>query len=305
MNPSTGWPAGRPVIPGADSRFVAVDGVRFQVHRAGPARKRKTTPTLLLHGVPETAACWRTLMPELAKDRIVIAPDLKGLGDSETRAPYDVHTVAAELAALVMHEVEGPVDVVGHDWGGAIALAIASARPDLVRRVVDISGPYRQLNLLRAFHVPLFALPGLPEAAFRLGGRRIVEAMFDYAWKAETRLPDDVREHYVSSYLPAARVEAMLGYYRDTTRPRVVAAVTGLLQSGERESSSPRRIDVERSLVVWGAADPSTGLADGEAVVRDLGASAMMLTLPGVGHWPVEEAPDVVVPAIAEFLRAS
>jgi pimeloyl-ACP methyl ester carboxylesterase len=42
----------------------------------------------------------------------------------------------------------------------------------------------------------------------------------------------------------------------------------------------------------------------GESVVRDLGENATMLTVPGVGHWPHEEAPDVVLPAIAEFLRA-
>ncbi|HVE98782.1 MAG TPA: alpha/beta hydrolase [Mycobacteriales bacterium] len=298
------WPEGRPRIAGADSRYVAVEGVRFHVHRAAPSRKRRTTPTLLLHGVPETAACWRELMPELAKDRVVIAPDLKGLGLSETREPYDLPTVAAELAALVLHEVDGPVDVVGHDWGGSIALALAGARPDLVRRVVDISGPYRQLNLARAFHVPLFALPTLPEVAFRLGGRRLVEAMFGYAWKAETPLPDDVREHYVASYLPPARVEAMLGYYRAAARPRIHAAVGALLQQAPRPSGPPR-VKVERSLVVWGAADPSTGLSDGEAVVRDLGAAASLLSLPGVGHWPLEEAADIVVPAIAEFLRAT
>ncbi|HVE63786.1 MAG TPA: alpha/beta hydrolase [Mycobacteriales bacterium] len=297
------WPSGRPPIAGADSRFVAVEGVRFHLHRAGPARKRRTTPVLLLHGVPETAACWAALMPELARDRVVLAPDLKGLGLSEARGPYDVATVAAELAALVMHEVEGPVDVVGHDWGGSIALGLAGARPDLVRRLVDISGPYRKVNLLRAFHIPLLSLPALPELAFRAGGRRIVRAMFDYAWKAEDRLPEDVLAHYLDSYADPARVEAMLGYYRAATRPRLAATVGGLLGQGGAANVAPPRVRVERSLVVWGAADPALPLSDGESVVSDLGASSSMLSLPGVGHWPLEEARDVVVPAVAEFLR--
>jgi len=296
----------RPEIPGADSRYVAVEGVRFHLHRAGPARKRRTTPVLLLHGVPETAACWQRLMPDLAKDRVVIAPDLKGLGRSETRDPYDVPTVVAELAALVMHEVDGPVDVVGHDWGGALALALAGARPDLVRRLVDISGPYRQMNLLRAAHVPFFALPALPELAIRLSGSRFVDAAFGYGWKASQPLPDELRAHYLDSYRDPARVDAMLAYYRATTRPRVLKAAGSLLGRGDGASpAAPRsKVQVERSLVVWGAADPIIALSDGEAVVRDLGASATMLSVPGVGHWPHEEAPEVVVPAVAEFLRA-
>lgn len=293
----------RPEIPGATAGEVAVEGVRFRVLRSGPARKRRTTPVLLLHGVPETATTWRRLMPELAKDRVVLAPDLKGLGDTEVRGPYDIPTLVAELAALVLHEVDGPVDVVGHDWGGSLGLALAGARPELVRRLVDISGPYRKINLLSAFHIPLFALPGLPEAAFALAGEQLVESMFRYAWKGPTSLEPDVLAHYVSAYSSPDRVSAMLGYYRATTRPRVAALVGGLL--GGSAPAEPRpRVKVERALVVWGADDPSVRLPDGESVVEDLGAFASMLTVPGVGHWPHEEAPDVVVPAVAEFLRA-
>jgi pimeloyl-ACP methyl ester carboxylesterase len=55
--------------------------------------------------------------------------------------------------------------------------------------------------------------------------------------------------------------------------------------------------------VIWGAADPVLPVAVGESVVRDLGANCSMVTLPGIGHFAVEEAPAVVVPTIAEFLR--
>jgi pimeloyl-ACP methyl ester carboxylesterase len=63
-------------------------------------------------------------------------------------------------------------------------------------------------------------------------------------------------------------------------------------------------VKAERALVVWGTDDPPTPLHVGEGVVRDLGPDATMLSVPGVGHFPHEEAPDVVLPAIAEFLRA-
>ena len=95
----------------------------------------------------------------------------------------------------------------------------------------------------------------------------------------------------------------MLAYYRAAVRPRLASAATALVR-GEKPRSGLPRVKVERSLVVWGTDDPPMPLHVGEAVVRDLGADATMLTVPGVGHWPHEEAPDVVLPAVAEFLRA-
>jgi haloacetate dehalogenase len=283
-----------------ESRTVAVDGVRFHLLSARPARKRRTIPVLLLHGVPQTSATWHPLIDLLAKDRVVIAPDLKGLGESEAKGPYDIPTLAGELAALVLHEVDGEVDVVGHDWGGSLGLALAGARPDLVRRLVVMSAPYREVDLKAAFHMPLFALPVLPEVAFRLYGEQLVRKMFAHAWKAEGGSPR--LDEYVAAYTTPERWTAMLAYYRAAVRPRMLGLVTSLV-GGEKPAGLPR-VKVERSLVVWGTDDPPMPLHVGESVVRDLGADATMLTVPGVGHWPHEEAPDVVLPAVAEFLRA-
>ena len=284
-------------LPGVTSRTVAAGGVRFHVYSAGPARKRRTTPALLLHGVPMTAATWGPLITELAKDRLVLAPDLKGLGSSEVKGPYDIPTLVTELAALVLHEFDGPVDVVGHDWGGALAIALAGTRPELVRRLVDVSGPYREVDPLRGAYMAFLALPVLPEVAFRLAAERIVRQVFDVLWRAPGQ--SALLDHYVAAYAAPERWEATFGYYRATVRPRALA-----LLRGEKPRTGLGRARPERSLVVWGAEDPPTPLHVGEAVVRDLGANATMLTVPGVGHLPHEEAPDVVIPAIAEFLRA-
>jgi haloacetate dehalogenase len=284
------------------SRTVAVGGVRFHVLSDGPARKRRTTPVLLLHGVPETSATWRGLMAELAKDRQVLAPDLKGLGQSEAKGPYDIPTLVSELAALVLHEFDEQVDVVGHDWGGSLGLALAGTRPDLVRRLVDIAGPYRRVDPLRGSYMLFLALPVLPEVLGRVAAERVVRRTIRAIWKADGE--PEALEEYVAAYADPASWDAMLSYYRAVVRPRATRLVGSAL-GRESEPIGMPPVKVERALVVWGTDDPPTPLHVGESVVRDLGPDATMLSVPGVGHFPHEEAPDVVLPAIAEFLRSA
>src|SRR5664280_2938261 len=135
--------------------------------------------------------------------RAVLAPDLKGLGASEIQAPYDVATLTAELAALVLHEVDGPVDVVGHDWGGVLAIALAAGRPELVRRLVVLSAPYRRVDLLRAPSVAVFALPVLPELVLRIAGRWAAPAMLRRGWRAEARPDPAAWQAYATAYAVA------------------------------------------------------------------------------------------------------
>lgn len=255
------------------------------------------TAVLLLHGVPETSSCWERLAPRLADGRRVLAPDLPGLGGSTYTGPYDVASLAAELAALVETELPGQqVDVVGHDWGGSLALGLAGARPDLVRRLVVVNAPYRKVPL-RALHIPFFALPGLPELAMKAAGRRMVDAAFRLGWKAGTELDPESLAEYRAVYTKPSVVTAMLGYYRAATRPRVARA----LHLGSSVPGVPR-VRAERAMVLWGAADPILPVATGEAAVRDLGADCVMVTVPGAGHFVIEEAPDVVAEVLLDFL---
>ncbi len=277
---------------------VAADTV-FLVREFGEAGAG--TPILLLHGVPETSSCWRDLGPRLVTGRRALAPDLPGLGGSSYPGPYDVPSLVRQLAALLDGEVGGPCDVVGHDWGGILALGLAALRPDLVRRLVVANAPYRQPPpLYRAVHIPLFALPVAPELAFRFAGRRIVDLLLGIGWKAAQPLDAERRAEYEAAYARPANVRAMLGYYR--------AAARGALASrlpGRAGATALPRIATTRTLVLWGAGDPALPISTGEAVVRDLGPTCRMVTVPGAGHFVVEEAPDVVAEVLLEFLAGS
>jgi pimeloyl-ACP methyl ester carboxylesterase len=275
-------------------RTVTVADTKFLLREQGSG---SGTPVLLLHGVPETSSVWRDVAPKLATGRRVLAPDLPGLGGSSYAGPFDVPSLVAQLAALIESETTGAFDVVGHDWGGSLALGLAGHRPDLVRRLCIANAPFRQVPLHRMLHVPLFALPAVPELIFRLGGRRVVDTMLALAWKSATPLDEERRAEYEAAYTDPEKVSAMLGYYRATARPRLKAALTRDTPAG-----SPR-VAVEKSLVLWGALDPVLPIGTGESVVRDLGADCVMVTIPGAGHFVIEEATPVVVDVLLDFLR--
>jgi pimeloyl-ACP methyl ester carboxylesterase len=275
-------------------RTVPVAETKFLLREEGSG---SGTPVLLLHGVPETSSVWRDLAPQLAVGRRVLAPDLPGLGGSTYTGGYDVPSLVTQLVSLIEAEVDGPVDVVGHDWGGSLALGLTGARPDLVRRLCVANAPYREVPLLRAAHIPFFAMPFAPELLFRLGGRRVVDVMLDLAWKASAPLDAERRSEYQAAYMEPDKVTAMLGYYRAAARPRLAAAL-------KRSADAPTlpRVRADKMLVLWGALDPVLPIGVGESVVRDLGADCVMVTVPGAGHYVIEEAPAVVAQVLTEFL---
>jgi len=277
-----------------DVHNVAVADTRFLVRQAGSG---DGTPVLLLHGVPETSSVWRDVGPALAEGRRVLAPDLPGLGGSSYSGPFDVPSVVSQVVALLDELVPGqPVDVVGHDWGGSVALGLAGAHPDRVRRLAVANTVYRNVNLARAPHIPFFALPIAPELLFRLGGARVVDTMLRIGWRSDVVLDLDAKAEYVAAYTDPAHVAAMLGYYRGAVRPKVAALV-------KRQSpQSPPRVHADRMLVLWGAADPVLPISVGESIVKDLGSDCQMVTIPGAGHFVVEEAPDVVAATLRAFL---
>jgi pimeloyl-ACP methyl ester carboxylesterase len=125
-------------------------------------------PVVLLHGWPETWYEWRHVMPALAKNYTVIAPDLRGLGDSsKPLTGYDGKTVAEDIHQLVGKLGFKTIFLVGHDIGSQIAYSYAAAHSTEVKRLVVIdytfSGfapPGKMPTWWSVFH----QAPDIPEA---------------------------------------------------------------------------------------------------------------------------------------------
>ena len=108
-----------------------IDGLH--VHRYGPP---DPVQVLALHGLTGHGRRWRTLATHYLPDVAVAAPDLLGHGRSSSSAPWTFDANVAALATLVENQAAGPVVVVGHSFGGAVALHLAAACPDLVSGLV-------------------------------------------------------------------------------------------------------------------------------------------------------------------------
>lgn len=272
-------------------------GTRFFVRALGHG----DDVALLLHGWPETGDAWRRVAPLLVDAGYrVVCPDLKGFGRSDTpTSGYDPEALADEMAQLIRAFHVKRALVVGHDWGGAVALATAFRHPGLVHGVVLIDAPYRQIDLRRAWHIPLLNVPVLPELLTAVAARRLVAAAIHHAARIREPFTDAVVDGYASAI--AARPRAWLSYYRTLSRRavgdwamRTVRRRVGWLP----DPGTPPMLRVP-ALVIWGEDDPVTPVELGGRVADDLDAG--LVTLAGVGHFPPEEAPLEVARAIVSF----
>jgi lipase len=112
---------------------VAINSRVLHVYRYGPDRP---TQILSIHGLTGHGQRWETLATRHLPEIAVTAPDLIGHGRSSWAAPWTMEANVAALAELIVREADRPVLVVGHSFGGAVALNLAAARPDLVASLV-------------------------------------------------------------------------------------------------------------------------------------------------------------------------
>ena len=168
--PLLGLAAGLPILPtlaqeaapaaaaqterlpaGFTEKSAVVNGVRIncKIGGQGPV-------VVLLHGYAETSHMWLPLMPLLAKGHTVIAPDLRGAGDSERpQGGYDKKTMANDIRELVHQLGYNQVSLVGHDIGLMVAYAYAAQYPAEVNKVVLVDaflpgvGDWKSVWLMR------------------------------------------------------------------------------------------------------------------------------------------------------------
>lgn len=281
---------------------VEANGLRFHVVTAGEGPL-----VLLLHGFPQFWYAWRRQIPALARRFKVVAPDLRGYGDSDKPprvADYTTHVLAADVAALVGALGYPKAHVVGHDWGGGVAWTAAIEQPQVVDRLAILNCPHpaafaRALRsnprqLLRSWYMFFFQLPAVPELAFQLGGTRLVERAFrGWSVRKDTFDDEDLRQYREAMRKPGA-LTAAINYYRAAFRD--FGALRAL-------ASAPPKI-VSPTLLIWGEEDAALGKELTYGMDALFAGPFRIEYVPRCSHWVNEEQPELVNLWLEEFLSA-
>ncbi len=285
-------------------RSVSANGIRFHLAEAGSGPL-----VLLLHGFGGLWTNWRHQLSGIAAAGFhVVAADLRGAGESD-KPPrgYDAFTLAADVAGLVRALGERDATLVGQGYGGVLAFNTAVMYPDLVRSVVAIAAPHpsRMAKLRRPVRTDPYgrlmtfaSLPISPDRRLAAAGgamlERIVRSHAGPAWAASTDFGDTIAGMRKSIVNPGAAHGALEplrwaarspwrsdGHrHREALQTQLTAPVLQLVGEGDRFTPAEMLRGTEE-------------LCDGECTLK---------IIPGVGHYPAEEAPELVNETIVEFL---
>jgi len=204
--------------PAAGSIIAVTD--LLHVHRYGPSRPPQI---LAVHGLTGHGLRWQTLATQHLPELAIVAPDLIGHGWSSWAAPWSIDANVDALAALLDADADGPVVVVGHSFGGAIALNLAAVRPDLVSTLVLLD-PAVGLDggWMRDIADDMFASPDYTDRA----EARAEKVNGSWGEVDPDELDRELDEHLID--LPGGRagwrisIPAMLSYWSELARPIVL-----------------------------------------------------------------------------------
>jgi len=290
--------AGAPHLPDGfagtfTSRYIDAGDLRQHVVTGGGG-----PPLLLVHGWPQTWYAWRLMMPALAQNFALVAPDQRGCGLSgKPPGGYDTGTLAGDLVALMDALGHRRFAVAGHDTGMWIGYALAADHPDRVACLAVAETPLPGVSpsppLFASAHLNdrlwHFAFNRLAEVNEQLvAGREDVYFGWQFASKAAKELPGYAVRHYVETL--AADPEALHGSFA------IYRALDITIAQNQQRKDRLLRMPV---LAIGGA----ESLGDQVAATMKLAAGDVQaLAIPGCGHHPAEEAPEATLTALTAFL---
>jgi len=275
------------------SRYVDTGDLRQHVVTGGEG-----PPLLLVHGWPQTWYAWRLVMPDLARDFQVIAPDQRGIGLSgRPKDGYDTGTLAADLAALMDALGHERFAVAGHDTGMWIGYALAADHPGRVARLAVAETPLPGVSP----SPPLFAVARLNNALWHFTFNRLAEVNdqlvtgregiyfgWQFATKAARPLPGYAVRHYIDTLAASPEaLHASFGMYR---------ALEATIAQNQQRTTQRLPMPV---LGIGGEHSLKEQVADTMKLAAD---DVQTLVVPGCGHHPAEETPEETLAALTAFL---
>ncbi|WAC57760.1 alpha/beta fold hydrolase [Gordonia sp. SL306] len=265
----------------------------FDVIDSGPI---DGVPIVLLHGFPQRATAWDLVVPLLHdKGFRTIAPDQRGYSPRArpgARRDYRMGELVGDVVALIDALGVESVDLVGHDWGAAVAWSVAGAHPDRIRTLTAVSVPHPAAflramprgQLLRSWYMAFFNLPKIPELflsrVFRPsagGGKRI-------------GLPEPFAGRLYDDIVASGALTGALNWYRG-------------LPFGTREDRRFPKIIVPTTYL-WSDGDFALGRRGAEMTGNWVDAPYEFRVINDADHWLPENRPQEVATAILDRVAA-
>jgi pimeloyl-ACP methyl ester carboxylesterase len=272
-------------------------GVRLHYVEAGEGPL-----VVLLHGFPEFWYSWRHQIGPLAQAGFhVVAPDMRGYDLSDKPHgwhAYDSSLLAGDIAGLIRSFGEQDAYVVGHDWGAAVAYAVAMAHPDVVRRLAILNVPhptrmlegFRTLRQLRkSWYMFFFQIPRLPE--YLIGRDDFSFAKRSLRADSKDAFSDEDLERYVEAWSQPGALTGMINYYRAALRRSPRGALAQM-----QPIKAP-------TMVIWGMRDRHLGSELAEPP-PELVPDVRMERIAEATHWVQHDAPARVNELLLDFLGA-
>jgi pimeloyl-ACP methyl ester carboxylesterase len=270
------------------TRDVAARGARIRFVEAGSG-----PPLILVHDYLSSHVAWEDVLPQLAQNFHVIAPDLPGFGESEKPSPnryrYDFDGFSESIIDLAAALRLTRVSLCGHAMGGAVTLTVAASYPHIVRKLVLVNPlvypPRRPDPLSRVASVPVVG----PFVIKQLYGRTLFRNRFLRDVKVD------------ASDSAALRVERLFELFdAPAAREAAYATMRAMLDTRPLTARVPRV--VSPTLVAWGRANRRSPVEHGRRLARELGGARFEVF--DCGPSPAEECPDAFARVVTAFLAA-
>lgn len=284
-------------VEGVSETYIETNGVRLHVVHAGSP----TAPlVILLHGYPDFWYGWHHQINFLVQQGYrVWVPDQRGYNLSEKPRgvkAYRLDTLVQDILGLIDASGEQTVYLVGHDWGAAVAWAVALSAPERLKKLVILNVPHLKVfmdtlrssreQLRKSWYIFFFQIPFLPEFMLtRDNARSTKQALVASAHPAT--FTDADLDEYVRAWTQPDAMRSMINWYR------------AVLRYPPTLPENPR-IHVP-TLIIWGAKDV--------ALTREMAQQSLELCDDGrlvlfddATHWVQDDKPDEVNALLAEFL---
>jgi pimeloyl-ACP methyl ester carboxylesterase len=271
-----------------ESRFADVNGVRLHYLFAGTG-----SPLFLIHGYAQNSHMWRPLIGELAKTHTVIAPDLRGFGESsKPESGYEKAAMARDIHALAVALGFKRFGIAGHDIGLMVAYACAAQFPDTIERIALMDaflpgvGDWTKVWLLRdLWH---FHFYGKTPLALVEGRERTYFEHFwnDFAADPAHSVSEADRQVYAAAYAQPGAMRAGFEVFRAFER-----------DASEFAALSKVKLKMPMLVLTGEKASGEFLIAQGRLVAENVEG----VIIKGSGHWLIDEAPEQVIPKLVSF----